>query len=164
MGHYKANSTDARNFSLTFDDRKIGELIYTKWYSFNAEILLSNAKRYQLESKGFWESKIELKDGEKILLEFKMGWKGIIINSFLEGKQETFLLKIKGLLSSKFMLIDTNNNELMAAETDFKWSKFNYDYLIETAADFEKFTNKELLLLTMLHCINYYMSIAASGG
>lgn len=79
MGKYKANSTNTRNFNLTFDNLQIGELIYEKWYSFNAEIILSDGSKYQLEPKGFWDNKIELKDNTNVLLEFKMGWKGIII-------------------------------------------------------------------------------------
>jgi hypothetical protein len=57
-------------------------------------------------------------------------------------------------------LIDTNKRELMVAETDFKWNKLNYDYKIETAPNFYNFNNKELMILTILHCINYYKASA----
>lgn len=93
-----------------------------------------------------------------------MGWNGIIIDTFFDNKEQTYLLKLNSLLSSKFILIDTEKNELMVAETDFKWNKLNYDYNIETAPSFEDFDKKELVLLTILHCINYYMTIVASGG
>jgi hypothetical protein len=162
MGQYKANATNSKNFSLTFENQIIGELIYKEWYSFNAEILLSNGAKYQLESKGFWNSIIELKDDTKTLLEFKMGWKGIIIKTFFNDKENTFLLKLNGLLSSKFVLIDTDKTELLVAETDFKWNKLNYDYNIETTQDFDNFYKKELLLLSILHCINYYITIVAT--
>ena len=52
----------------------------------------------------------------------------------------------------------------MAAETSFKWSKLNFDYNIETTQVFDKFENKELLLLTILHCINYYITIVAAAS
>ena len=52
----------------------------------------------------------------------------------------------------------------MVAETDFKWNKLNYDYNIETSKNFDDFDNKELLLLTILHCINYYVTIIASAA
>lgn len=163
MGQYRANSTNSQNFSLTLDNKKIGELVYKKWYSFSAEILMNDGTKYQLIPKGFWESKIELKDDTKILLEFKMGWKGIIIKTLFYDKEQTFLLKLKGLLSNKFVLVDINKEELMVAETDFKWSKLNYDYNIETTQRFDSFDNKELLLLTILHCINYYMTLIATA-
>ena len=164
MGHYKANATNSHNFSLTFDNQKVGELVYKKWYSFSAEIQLTDGSNYQLEPTGFWDSKIELKDDTQTLLEFKMGWKGIIIKTLFNDSEEVFLLKLKGLLSNKFLLLDTNDEELMAAETSFKWSKLNFDYNIETTQVFDKFENKELLLLTILHCINYYITIVAAAS
>lgn len=164
MGHYIANSTNSQNFNLILNNQKLGELIYKKWYTFNAEILMFNNTKYSLESNGFWNSTIELKDETKTLLEFKMGWKGIEIKTFFNQKEHTFLLQLKGLLSSKFVLIDTESRELMVAETDFKWNKLNYDYNIETSQDFDHFENKEVLLLTILHCINYYMTSIISAG
>ena len=162
MGQYKANATNSHNFTLRFDYQKVGELVYKKWYSFSAEIQLTDGTKYQLEPTGFWDSKIELKDDTQTLLEFKMGWKGIIIKTLFNDSEEVFLLKLKGLLSNKFVLLDTNDEELMAAETSFKWSKFNFDYNIETTPVFDNFENKELLLLTILHCINYYITIVAA--
>ena len=164
MVSYKANSTNLRNFSLTLNKETVGELIYKKWYSFTAEILLSNGAKYDLEPKGFWESKIELKDGDSTLLEFKMGWRGIVIKTFFNKKEATFLLKASGLLSRKFVLLNTDKEELLAAEADFKWSKFNYDYNIETTEEFERFDQKEALLLTIPHCINYYMTLVAAAA
>ena len=163
MGQYRASSTNSHNFTLTFDNEKIGELIYQKWYSFAAEILMNNGKEYQLEPKGFWDSTIELKEGEATLLEFKMGWKGIIIKTYFDNEEKHFLLKLKGLLSNKFVLLDDKNEELMVAETDFKWSKLNFDYTIETTQNFDNFTNEKLLLLTVLHCINYYMTVIVAA-
>ena len=163
MAIYKANSTNAHNFSLTLDNQAIGELIYKKWYSFDAEIQMAGGKKYQLEPKGFWASKIELKDETQILLEFKMGWNGIIIKTLFNNKEETYLLKLKGLLSANFVLLDTEKVELMAAEANFKWSTFNYDYNIETSEKFDNLDNRALLLLTILHCINYYMTIVAAA-
>ena len=52
MGHYKANATNSHNFSLTFDNQKVGELVYKKWYSFSAEIQLTDGLNYQLEPTG----------------------------------------------------------------------------------------------------------------
>ena len=164
MGQYKANATNSHNFTLRFDYQKVGELVYKKWYSFSAEIQLTDGTKYQLEPTGFWDSKIELKDDTQTLLEFKMGWKGIIIKTLFNDSKEVFLLKLKGLLSNKFVLLDTNDEELMAAETSFKWSKFNFDYNIETTPVFDNFENKELLLLTILHCINYYITIVAAAS
>lgn len=159
MEQYLVTSKDALNFTLISNNQNAGALIYKKWYSFDAEIVMADNSKYVLEPKGFWDSKIELKKNDKILLEFKMGWKGIVIKTFFDNKEEVFLLKMKGLLKSQFVLASADLQELLVAEADFQWSKFNYDYTIKTFNDFEKFDNKDLLILTTLHCINYYMTI-----
>jgi hypothetical protein len=160
MGHYKVNSMNSSDFILTMNNINIGELKYSKWYSFKSEMILADNSRYQLEPKGFWDSKIELKQGEKIILYFEMGWKGIVIN--LNDNSKKYLLRSKGLLSSKFVLIDTDEKELLAIESDFKWTELTFNFNIETSNEFDNFENKEVLLLTTLHCVNYYMAFVNS--
>lgn len=156
MGHYKSNSTNSRDFNLTKDDVAVGALSYTKWYSFKAIVTTADNSVYELEPKGFWDSKIELKKEGVPLLYFEMGWKGIVIHFYNSDKK--YQLRLKGLLSSKFVLFDTEEKELLAIETDFKWSKLSLDFNIETSKEFDNFENKEVLLLTTLHCVNYYMA------
>lgn len=164
MGHYQATSKNSKNFSLSNDNVHVGELIYPKWYTFNAEIVLHDNSKYNLVSTGFWDAKIELKQGDVTLLNFKMGWKGIQINTFFDGKSNNFLLQSRGLLKSKYVLIDINAKELLAVESDFQWNKLHYDYNIETSEAFDDFKNKELILLTLLHCINYNMNMMTAGA
>ncbi|MBU1822220.1 MAG: hypothetical protein KKG00_12025 [Bacteroidetes bacterium] len=164
MGHYKTNSSNSRNFILTTGNCKIGELKYKQWYSFRAEVQLADHSTYQLEPKGFWDSKIELKRADAVLLEFKMGWKGILIKANFNGNEKNYLLKLKGLLSSKFILIDSEENEVLTADTEFKWNKFNFDYTMETSTEFDTMENKELMLLTIVHCMNYYLTVVNSAA
>ena len=88
-----------------------------------------------------------------------MGWKGIVIKTNFNENEKNYLLKLKGLLSNKFILVDAEENEILAVDTDFKWNKFNFDYTIETSTEFDTMKNKELMLLTILHCVNYYLTI-----
>jgi hypothetical protein len=162
MTKYKAISTNSIDFNLITNNVNIGRLKYEKWYSFKAEMFLADNSHYRLEPIGFWNSKIELqKEGEK-LLEFEMGWKGIVITTLFKGIEKKYLLGLKGLLSSEFVLIDTNERALLSVDADFKWTNLNYDFHIETSKEFDDFENKELLLLTILHCINYYIAFISS--
>jgi hypothetical protein len=159
MGHYKATSRNLKNLSLSIDNITIGELIYPKWYTFNAEIILPEKGKYSLVSTGFWDAKIELRQGDSTFLNFKMGWKGIQINTFFNGESDHYLLQYKGILNSKYVLIDIEENELLTVEFDFQWNKLHYDYNISTTENFDDLKNKELLLLTILHGINYNMNM-----
>ncbi|WP_020606533.1 hypothetical protein [Spirosoma spitsbergense] len=164
MGQYKVKSTNSRNFSLTNGNSPIGELAYAKWYSFDAEIQLADNSTYQFEPTGFWESKIELKKAENVLLGFRMGWNGIVIRTNFNGNEHNYLLKTKSLLSSKFILIDAAESELLVVDTDFVWSKLRFDYTIDTSTEFDRTENKEIMMLTILHCINYYLTIIAAAA
>ncbi|TXK36664.1 hypothetical protein FVR03_17165 [Pontibacter qinzhouensis] len=162
MSNYKANSTNSTDFNLETKGISVGKLKYGKWYSFKAEVVLADNSHYQLEPKGVWDSVIELQKDGKTLLEFEMGWKGIVIKTLFKGVEKKYLLKLTGILSSKFVLIDTDEKMLLAVDADFKWTSFNFDFQIETTSEFEEFENKELLLLTTLHCINYYITFISS--
>ena len=93
-----------------------------------------------------------------------MGWNGIVIKTYFNGNEKSYLLKTKNLLSSKFVLIDAVENELLVVDTDFKWKKLSFDYTIDTSMEFESAANKEIMLLTILHCINYYLMIIAAAA
>ena len=159
MANYKANSTNSLNFNLTSDNKKIGELVYEKWYASKADLQISDGNKYQLEPKGFWDSKIELKDKEKTLLEFKLGWNGIIIKTFFNDIEENYMLELKGFSTSKFILTDSKKSELLVADLGSKLNNLNYDFNIETNPEFDNFPNKDVLILAILHCINYYIYI-----
>ncbi len=164
MALYKANSTNSRNFKVTLENQEIGELLIKKWYSFDADLIMSDGKNYQLITKGFWDSKVELIDGSQTLLDFKMGWKGIVIKTYFDNQERQYLLKLQGFINSKFILIDDSDQELSVASTDFKWLTLNFNYDIETSASFDQLRNRDLLLMTMLHCMNYYISYLSAAS
>ena len=159
MANYLANSTNSLSFYLTSENEKIGELIYEKWYASNAEIKTSNGAKFHLKPKGIWNSKIELKDGEKTILEFKLGWNGVLIKTFFNDLEESYSLHIKGFSSNKFILTDSDKKELLVAEMDTKCNNLNYKYSIKTSNEFESHINKDVIVLALLHCINYYIYI-----
>lgn len=163
MALYKANSNNSRNFKVTLENQEIGELLIKKWYSFDADLIMSDGKNYQLITKGFWDSKVELIDGSQTLLDFKMGWKGIVIKTYFDNQERYYLLKLQGFINSKFILIDDSDQELSVASTDFKWLTLHFNYDIETSASFDQLRNRDLLLMTMLHCMNYYISYLSAA-
>lgn len=164
MGHYRANSTDSYKFNVMSDNIKVGDLVYKKWYSFEADILMADGSKFQLRPKGFWDSKVELTDESTTLLEIKMGWKGIVIKTYFDRQEKHYLLKLKGLLGDKFILIDDKNQEFMRTESDFKWKTLNYEYSIETTESFDRLGYRNLLLLALVHSMNYYMTFISSAS
>lgn len=165
MAEYQAKSNKSLSFDLTQDDTLIGKLTYQSWFKFNAVMEIANNQKYQVEPKGFWGTTIELKNKEKVLLKFKMNWNGeIVVQTYFNDCEKSYAFKHRGVFKESFVLINPDEIELLVMKPQLKWSKMNYEYQITTTDSFETFSDKEILLLTSLHCANYYMSMMASTG
>ncbi|MES2862647.1 MAG: hypothetical protein V4666_00875 [Bacteroidota bacterium] len=164
MTEYQAKSNSSLSFDLTREEELIGRLIYKSWFKFDAEMEIANGSSYQIVPKGFWGTTIELKDKEKILLNFKMNWNGeIVVQTYFNDLQKDYLFKHKGIFKESFILLDQEETELLVMKPHLKWSKMNYEYQITTFDNFENISNKEIVLTTSLLCANYYMSMMASS-
>ncbi|WP_415326765.1 hypothetical protein [Chryseobacterium sp. MMS23-Vi53] len=162
MTEYLAKSTNSLLFEITKDEKFIGKLTYKSWFKFDAEIELLNS-RYQIQPKGFWGTTIELKDGETVLLKFRMNWNGeIVIQTNFNEIKNGYVFKYKGIFKESFILTDQEGTELLIMKPHLKWNLMNYEYQITTTDSFEGIHEKEILLMIALHCANYYMSMMMS--
>ena len=165
MTEYKAQSKGLLSFDVTRNDKFIGRLSYKNWYSFKASVELADNSTYQIEEKGFWGTTIELKHNEKLLLNFKMNWNGdIIIQTYFDRAEADYVFKHKGFLKESYVLLDRKGTELLVMKPDLNWRKLNYNYQLTTTNEFDEFSNSKILLFTVLHCANYYVSAAGSAG
>ena len=166
MQPYQAKSLDTKHFELTRADAPVGTLAYDSWFSFKADITLADYRHYAVRPKGFWGTTIEVKDPqEQVLLDFKMNWKGqILIRTHFDGVEDFYILKNRGLLKSTFVLLHGEETELLSLAPDFKWTKLAVDYEIAAAEAFEQLPHKELLLLTAIHCANYYLTMMTAAA
>lgn len=161
MTEYQVKSNNSLIFELAKGDQLIGKLSYKSWFKFNAVIEIANNSNYRVEPKDFWGATIELRDGEKLLLKFKMNWSGeIIVQTYFNDAEKGYIFKQKGIFKDSFLLIDPEEGtELLVMKPQMKWNKMNYGYQVTTSGIFETFPEKEILLLISLHCANYYMSM-----
>jgi len=163
MAEYQAKPDDSLSFDLTQGDILIGKLSYKSWFSFNALIAMSNMASYQVEPKGFWGTTIEIKDRENVMLKFEMNWSGeIVIQTDSNDAEKGYIFKHRGFFKESFILANQEGIELLVMKPSLKWSKMSYEYQITTSDDFELFSDKDLLLMTSLHCANYYISMISS--
>lgn len=159
---YQAKSTSSLSFDVTIEDELIGNISYKSWFKFNADVVMPNGSSYQVEPKGFWETIVELKDKEKVLLDFQMNWKGeIIVKTYFDDSEKGYVFKHTGFFKESFLLLDQEGTQLLVMKPHLKWKKMNYEYEITTAEPFESLPFKEILLMSSLHCANYYMSMMA---
>jgi hypothetical protein len=162
MTEYQAKSTHSLLFELTQGDELIGKLSYQSWFKFDALLQMANNLTYPIKPKGFWGTTIELKDHENVLLKFTMNWQGdIVLQTYFNNQEEGYLFKHRGIFKESFILLDQEGIVLLEMKPHLKWSKMNYEYQLITSDYFDSFSHKELLILTSLHCANYYMSMIA---
>ncbi len=158
MSDYIVKTIDTKHFSLTKNELPLGEMKYKSRFSFKAEVKMADASVYKFEPKGFWGNTIELKDKYRVVLYFKQNWKGkIIINALFENFNRQFTLKQKGIFKSGYVLCDVNDRVLLQVTANFKWKKFNYDYILSVNPELDKLEYNHILLLTSIYCINYYL-------
>ncbi|UFH57228.1 hypothetical protein [Spirosoma sp. KNUC1025] len=161
MAVYQAKSSNSLSFELMQGNESIGKLSYKNWFQFTASIELANHSIYQLIPKGFWGSTIELKEADTVLLKFSMNWNGsIALKTYFNAIEKEYLLKHLGVFNESFVLIDQEETELLTLKPHVKWSNLNYEYTIQPSDRFEPLSHKELLLMTSVHCANYYLSMA----
>jgi hypothetical protein len=165
VANYQAKSSNSSTFELTQGEEWIGKLIYKSWFRFTASIELANSAHYQLVPKGFWGTTIELKDNERVLLNFSMHWNGsIVLQTFFNDTEEEFTFKHRGVFNESFVLSNQQGAELLVMKPHVKWTSLNYEYTIQASDRFEAIPTKDPLLLTSIHCANYYMSMMAASA
>lgn len=165
MAAYVAKANNTLSFDVLSNDKLIGSLLYKGWFKFDATIQIANNATYQVEPKGFLGTTIEVKATEGVLLKFKMSWNGdIAVQSYFSNIEKGYVFKHRGIFKEAFVLVDEEGVELLVMKPHLKWSKMNYEYQITSSDTFEAIADKEILLVTSLHCANYYMSMIAAAA
>ncbi|GAB3830631.1 hypothetical protein [Hymenobacter jeollabukensis] len=165
MAEYHATADGNRHFTLTQGAHPLGQLVYPKWFAFEATLTLADQSAFEVKPKGFWGTTIELLQDGRPLMRFKMGWNGnIILHAAIPGQlEQDFVFKQQGFFKNRFVLTDAQHQELLAVQPDFKWKQFAYEYALATTDAFEALAFKPVLLLLIVHCANYYMTMMSAA-
>ena len=148
-----AKSVDYRSFEL-FDESEtsLGKIVYPKWYSTKAEIHIGS-KIFKTDTKGFWTTSVEVTEYERVLLKFKMDWKGNIIMTSLQDGEKHFIIKKEKWYSNILVMKDETEKVYFHLKRNFKWKDFKFHYEIALEEDLD-----ELTLLSIIHVVNYFSS------
>ncbi len=160
---YQAVSEGIKKLILTNNHATIGSIVFNKWSATKAAIISDN-KTYQIAPKGIWNTTIQLKENDALLLYFKMNWKGgIIITTKFTLIEDQFTFKQAGFLKNDYLLLNEAGDELLTIKPHFKWTKFAYNYTITTTTLFDNNPHQNLLLLTALYCVIYSVAVINSA-
>jgi hypothetical protein len=153
--------SDSKTFQLIDDEQLIGEITYEQLFKLHGTIKIGVEEPYEIKTEGVFSTTIHVRQNAVEIATLKMNWRGQIVIAFILGEQ--FVLKPKGVFSSKYILENEAQVPLIQYEPSFNWKKFNYNYSI----NFEEKPKNYLLVLIGIFATNYYistMSGATSGA
>lgn len=158
--NYTAKGEHHRNFEL-FDENNnsLGMIGYDGWFSMKVKIT-QGSSQYSIESANFWHTELEVKKGDDVAATIKFGWGGMTID--YQGK--TYKFKT-GMWQNKYTLSAETDHPIITLKPDFQWTKFSFNYEIETDDNYTE-GKSALLVLILIYCCNYMqgMAGAVAGG
>ena len=99
------------------------------------------------------ETSVEVTEYERVLLKFKMDWKGNIILTSLQDGEKHFIIKKEKWYSNILVMKDENEKVYFHLKRNFKWKDFKFHYEIALEQDLDAIT-----LLSIVHVVNYFSS------
>jgi hypothetical protein len=154
----RVECTDRKTFRLTDTEHLLGELTYKNFFSYNAEITLTNSDRYDVKPVGFFGTSIAVSMNETEIAHLKLNWKGQIVMTFKDGQD--FVFKSKGVFHNKYVIENKEEEELIRFDPKFNWGKFNYNYEIS----YDRKPQDILFVLLGVYAANYYIAVVSGNG
>jgi hypothetical protein len=142
------------------DGKELGILIYPKWYSQDAEIVIGRTQ-YIIKNKGFWRTDSEVLKGGKMLFRIKTKWRGTMIIKFNEP-HHPYMLEPKGWFSNGYVLKDYTGKDVFVMTQEFSWKKWSSGFEACSHIDMEDEDSKVLLMVS-LHYYRSALNAAATG-
>lgn len=149
----KAECINQQLFQLSDKEEFLGKVVYKKLFSYDAEIVLTNAENYHVEPRGFFGTHIVVTKNGTEIADLRMNLKGQIVISMSSG--EEFLFKNTTIFSNHFAIENKDGEKIVQYKPALNWSKFNYNYTI--ANDLK--SKNTLLILIGLYAANYYIAV-----
>ena len=160
MATYIVTPTETRTFTLARKDEVIGRLTYANWFSFQSNIHLADQAPFTVEATGFDGSNVTVKQDGNVLIDLKLTWNGqFTVNTTSDDAAGPFVFKQKGVVNTKFVLLTSDGVDLLVVEPGFTWKKSTIDYQLSVSDAFEGLASKDLLMLVIIHCANYYIDM-----
>ena len=99
------------------------------------------------------ETSVEVTEYERVLLKFKMDWKGNIIMTSLQDGEKHFIIKKEKWFSNILVMKDENEKLYFHLKRNFKWKDFKFHYEIALEEEIDALT-----VLSIIHVVNYFSS------
>jgi len=138
--------------SITYKDNGFSEAI----------ILLDERFKLLLISSGVWITLVKTGQSEKTVATIKTD-SGGILSVRKSNKKRKYIFKKSTNWKSRFSLLNSSGDELLALIPAVNWKKESHDYILQLNEEFENECDS-FLILQALHCANCSLSMMTGGG
>ncbi len=131
------------------------EISFPSFWS-NTGSFIYNGRPHSFTPQSIFLTKVDITKGSLQIGEIDFDWKmsGTIKIENMQGMTKMFTIKGGSLLKRSYEIKDFLTNHLLTISHSWNWSRFNYDYRIETGIDIaedENDVDNNLLVITSVY-------------
>lgn len=148
----------AKNYKkliLSKEESIVAEMSYKSWYNYSTpDFKIKNGGNYSIEKPSIWKLDFKIKKSTNLLFEFNFSWNtAVTIISHENGATKRLQLKRKSRWKSNYILSDDSNHQLCTISSEFSWKTWKTNYSISESVTNPISEHKEILYLSIIHCI-----------
>jgi hypothetical protein len=125
----------------------LGSIIQPKWSSLKCDITAGNSQ-YFLQPRGFWGTRFELLQGDKVIYEAKTSFWGKVTVTPLQEAHHFFTIGYAKGFNKSYRLLNYKGEEVATVAS--KWRKWKTYYVLNTIPGFTDTDQGKLLALILI--------------
>jgi len=156
------NTISKEKFEIVTEDHFVAGSITYSGNSFSEAILLiEECFSLLLVSPGIWVTGLKNEQGDKIIATIKTETGGVLSLRKCNKKRK-YTFKKSTNWKSRFSLLNSAGEELLALIPAVNWKKESHDYILQLNEEFENECDS-FLILQAVHCANCSLSMMTGG-
>ncbi|MCO6162752.1 MULTISPECIES: hypothetical protein [unclassified Flavobacterium] len=151
---YFVMAESCNTYNLIHNHSVLGEMDYKGWFNSNyPSFFINGSGNFIIKKPSIWKSNFSIYNGNQKILSSLFQWNGsVLLKLFNQSNVEVFKLKRKSVWKSNYVLLNEKGNELLFIYCQYQWKIWKTKYYIQENTTFTS-NNKEILYLTLIHCI-----------
>lgn len=151
---YFVMAESCNTYNLIHNHSVLGEMDYKGWFNSNyPSFFINGSGNFIIKKPSIWKSNFSIYNGNQKILSSLFQWNGsVLLKLFNQSNVEVFKLKRKSVWKSNYVLLNEKENELLFIYCQYQWKIWKTKYYIQENTTFTS-NNKEILYLTLIHCI-----------
>lgn len=139
----------------------LGSIIQPKWSSLKCDIT-AGSSQYSLQPRGFWGTRFELLQGDKIIYEAKAGFWGKVTVTPLHEAHHFFTITYGKGFNKGYRLLNYKGEEVATVTSG--WRKWKTYYTLSTIPGFTDTDQGKLLALILIRNYRGAQQAATASG